>query len=125
MNVQLGNLETGKWRYLTAEEKKELLWENINGAHKAELKEVYKEILKSTENPNKREDVEKALKESENQLDKDDFGRSIVRDDCRIISKNNSYIYFKNNSEEILKVVNINQQNGIDTEDRIKKILSI
>jgi hypothetical protein len=45
-----------------AEEKKELLWENINGAHKAELKEVYKEILKSTENPNKREDVEKALK---------------------------------------------------------------
>ena len=60
-----------------------------------------------------------------NQLDKDDFGRSIVRDDCRIISKNNSYIYFKNNSEEILKVVNINQQNGIDTEDRIKKILSI
>lgn len=60
-----------------------------------------------------------------NQLDKDDFGRSIVRDDCRIISKNNSYIYFKNNSDEILKVVNINQQNGIDTEDRIKKILLI
>ena len=27
MNIQLGDLETGKWRYLTAEEKKELLKE--------------------------------------------------------------------------------------------------
>jgi 23S rRNA pseudouridine2604 synthase len=25
MNIQLGDLETGKWRYLTAEEKKGLL----------------------------------------------------------------------------------------------------
>ena len=55
INSSVAHLDNG-------EEIKGLLWEYINGAHKKELKEQYREILKVTESPNKHDEVEKALK---------------------------------------------------------------
>ena len=62
----------------------------------------------------------------ESHLDRDSAGQRLVYGDKHIICENGSYVIRANESDEIIETITIQQdENGIDTEDRILKLKEI
>lgn len=65
----------------------------------------------------------KVVDKNETYISRDDYGQRMIFDDTHIICENDSYIVRRNDTEEIIEIISINQnEKGIDTENRITKL---
>ena len=59
-------------------------------------------------------------------LDRDAMGQRLIYGDKRVVCENSAFVIRTNDSDEVIETIQIAQdENGVDTEDRVLKLKAI